>query len=524
MDALTRAAQVVVDPLADTETLVPGGTLIVTVRTFLQPGTPVTVIGATVKAPAGWTVERSDEQEPDDNNPFARMFREKPTATARYRVTAPVDAALTQPYYLAEPRDGDKYRWPPGSPKAMPFASPLLVGDVTLQVGGERVAGDGLAVQLGGERVLVSQAVEFRLADRVRGELRRQINVVPPVAVGLDSPLLIVPLGSKPHQQVVVVRATSFSNQPVTGSLRLRMPKGWTSTPREAPFTLEDTGGQDIRPVHRDGTRIPDGGPPCRRGRGNARADRLFERCPDDCVSTHSNAQDLPASDRGGAGFRSESRAGACRVRHGKRRPGARRASSYGRGRDAARRGDARYRRPVALRSRSSSASARRRHGPTSRPSNARLLQYAARGGTLIVQYQQTDYVARPAPYPAAPPRGPAIHASRTRRRPSRSLRPDHPVFTFPNRITDRGLRRMGAGTESVRRSHVRSRGTCRCSGTSDPGEPSQRGGEVYARGWQGTVRLYRVRLVPAATGGRARRVPAVREPDQPAESNHSVT
>ena len=37
--------------------------------------------------------------------------------------------------------------------------------------------------------------VEFGYADPVRGELRRDVNVVPLVAVGLDSKLLVVPLG-----------------------------------------------------------------------------------------------------------------------------------------------------------------------------------------------------------------------------------------------------------------------------------------------------------------------------------------
>src|SRR6185503_4603139 len=49
---------------------------------------------------------------------------------------------------------------------------------------------------------------------------------------------------------------------------------------------------------------------------------------------------------------------------------------------------------------------------------NGRLIEYMQRGGTLIVQYQQADYASRMLPpYPAGPP--------------------THPVFTFPNTITD---------------------------------------------------------------------------------------
>ena len=82
----------------------------------------------------------------------------------------------------------------------------------------------------------------------MRGELRRDVNVVPRVAVGLDTPLLVVPLGTTPNQQKLVVRATSFSSAPVSGTLRLRLPQGWTSTPAEAPFTLKANGDKTSTP------------------------------------------------------------------------------------------------------------------------------------------------------------------------------------------------------------------------------------------------------------------------------------
>jgi hypothetical protein len=428
-----------------------------------------------VKAPAGWTVERSDEQEPDDNNPFA-LFREKPTATARYRVTAPVDAALTQPYYLVEPRDGDKYRWPPGSPKAMPFASPLVMGEVTLQVGGERVTGDGLAVQLGGERVLVSQPVEFRLADRVRGELRRQINVVPPVAVGLDSPLLIVPLGSKPHQQVVVVRATSFSNQPITGSLRLRLPQGWRSTPREAPFTLKTKGDKTSAPftVTAPASRTA--------GRSAVEAEAtLGQTVLSDDVQTiaypHIQTHRIyrPAS---AAALVFDLKIAPVRVGYI--------MGSGDRVYEALRRmgvdvtlideerlatGDLSSFDTIVVGVRASEAR------PEFVANNGRLLQYAERGGTLIVQYQQYDYVARGlAPFPAEMASRVTDETARVR-----ILAPDHPLFTFPNRITEADF----DGWVQERNLYAFTTFDTRyvpLLESSDPGESPQRGGELYAR------------------------------------------
>ena len=81
--------------------------------------------------------------------------------------------------------------------------------------------------------------MEYRFADRVRGEIRRNVEVVPALTVGLDSRLLVVPSGAAPQQRTMVVRVASQSRQPVSGTLSLTAPAGWTASPAEAPFTLK---------------------------------------------------------------------------------------------------------------------------------------------------------------------------------------------------------------------------------------------------------------------------------------------
>ena len=67
---------------------------------------------------------------------------------------------------------------------------------------------------------------------------------------------------------------------------------------------------------------------------------------------------------------------------------------------------------------------------------NRGLLEYARRGGNLIVLYQTQEYVpSAMAPYPASLPRG-AEEVSEEDA-PVRLLVPDHPVLTVPNRITE---------------------------------------------------------------------------------------
>ena len=67
---------------------------------------------------------------------------------------------------------------------------------------------------------------------------------------------------------------------------------------------------------------------------------------------------------------------------------------------------------------------------------NQRLLEYARRGGHLVVLYQTQEYVpSEMAPYPASLPRG-AEEVSEEDA-PVRLLQPDHPLMTVPNRLAE---------------------------------------------------------------------------------------
>ena len=151
----------------------------------------------------------------------------RPSVT-RYHVTAPADATLTQPYFLVKPRRGSLYDWPADAPQGLPFDAPLLSASVTLTSNGTEFT--------------ITRPVRYRFADRVRGELRRDVNVVPELSVGLDSNLLVVPTSGAPRPQRLVATATSFANRTVTGTLRLVLPAGWTSTPTSAPFSVTSAG------------------------------------------------------------------------------------------------------------------------------------------------------------------------------------------------------------------------------------------------------------------------------------------
>jgi len=109
---------------------------------------------------------------------------------------------------------------------------------------------------------------------------------------------------------------------------------------------------------------------------------------------------------------------------------------------------------------------------------NGRLRQYVERGGTLIVQYQQGDYAERNlAPYPVVAKGNPRVTDETA---PVKMLAPAHPVFTFPNRITADDFNGWVQERNLYAVSDFDKRYTPLLE-TADPGEPPQRGGELYA-------------------------------------------
>ena len=464
-DALVRATEVVVDPLADRETVVQGATVGVTVRTFLPDGSAVKISRASVIASGGWKVDALPlEAGPSaPGQGFGR--RESPTHVMTYRISVPANAQLSQPYYLKDTRQGDVYRWTDSDPKGLPFAPPLLTAEV--------------AMNIGGVDLTVSRPVQYRFADSVRGELRRDVNVVPAVAVGLDSRLIVVPVGTTANQQKLVVRAMSFSSQPVSGTLRLRLPPGWTSTPAETPFALKANGDKTSTPFIVTA--------PARRTAGSfdiaAEAvvgGATFSRDVQVVAYPHIQTHRLywPAT---AAAKVLDLKVAPVKVGYimgsGDEVPDAiRRMGVDVTMLDAAMlaTGDLSRFDTIVVGIRASEAN------PDFVANNGRLIEYMQRGGTMIVQYQQAEYANRMlAPYPASPPTA-ANPRVTNELAPVKILVPTHPAFTFPNKITEVDFSDwvQERNAYAFNMFDTRYVPLLECA---DPGEPPVRGAEVYA-------------------------------------------
>ena len=463
-DALVRASGAIVDPLADQETVVQGGSLVVTSRIFLPQGSNVTIGPETIKTPAGWQVAAaSAEAPPAGGGGFGR--RETPTRADRFTVSVPANAPITEPYYLKAMRAGDVYKWTDGDPKGLPFDPPLLTADQHLAIGGADV--------------VVSRPVQYRYADQVRGELRRDVNIVPRVAVGLDTKLLVVPLGATPNQQKLVVRTTSFSPQPVSGTVRLKLPAGWTSTPAEGTFTLKANGDKTSTPFVVTA--------PARRTAGSfdisaeavvggATFTRDVEVVAYPHIQTHRIYWPATATARV-----VDLKVAPVKVGYimgsGDEVPEAIRRMGVDvtmLDAEALATGDLSRFDTIVVGIRASETN------PDFVANNGRILDYVRNGGTLVVQYQQQEYaIWFLPPYPASPPTA-ANPRVTVEEAPVKILVPTHPAFNFPNKITDADFN----GWVQERNAYAFSMfdpkyvPLLECN---DPGEPPVRGAEVYA-------------------------------------------
>ncbi len=222
--ALQTAAGIVVDALSETETIVAGDATGVSVKIF---GGAAQIKNVSLDAPSGWNVESAAEPKPAGTSFFSRP--EAATSAAYFKITAAAEAEPTQPYWLEKPRRNFTFDWSGNAAaKNAPFQNQLVSASVTMDIASVEI--------------IVSQLVQYRFAVQIRGELRRDLNVVPLVNIALDTNLLIVPASNKSQKQRLVVSVTNNAPRPTKGAAKLDLPDGWTSNPATADFDLQKKG------------------------------------------------------------------------------------------------------------------------------------------------------------------------------------------------------------------------------------------------------------------------------------------
>ncbi len=484
-EAIVLAAGVQIDALADRETVVPGESVLIGAKAYTPHGQTVRVRNLTVRAPDKWTV--SVAEAPKANSP-AFVSREPGIAAAFYDITVPTSWRPTQPYWLADPREGDMFAWN-SEPEAqtLPFQNHPMKLIAELEV-------DGTAIT-------VERPVEYRFADDVRGEIRRNVDVVPSVSVEMDQSMLIVPFSPKEQIAKVAMTITNHSARPMIGSVALNIhaPAEWNYSAARKTFNLTRTGEKTVVPFE---ITIPAGTKPGSYSiSGNAmigealasssmvtiayphiQTRRFYRRA--DVETKVVDLKTAPVK----VGYI---------IGSGDRVPDAIRQMGF----------------DLEIISEGELASGNLSRFDTIvvgirayqvRPdlvaNNNRLLDYARGGGTMIVQYQLPGYAQQKLmPFPTQ--MGPRVVDENA---PITILVPEHPIFNFPNKITqtdfegwvqERNLynfTNFGPEYTGLLEAH-------------DPGDAENKGGLVIARLGKGTyiyVSYSFFRQLPAGVSG----------------------
>ncbi len=412
---------IVIDGVANDARLAPGQTVDVEVTVWNGGADPLRISSV---GPGMPDTEWSAVPVPETADPSGTVAPGA-LSTWKWRVQVPRGAYPTEAYYLRDARRGDLYTWDPdrrGEPIARPFGPDPLTA-----------CGHGA---VNGTVINFCTDVTFREVDLRQGELRRPVMVVPAVSVLLDPPARVLSTSAqRPIPYTVRLAAEQVGG--ISGQVQLQVPAGWRAEPASVPVRFAAPG--EVREVRFTVTA------PANVRAGDhpvsavfvAEDGRRFERGVQMIDYPHVRARPLYHD------AKSVIRAFDVRVPQGLRVAYIEGAGEEGPGflanlgitpelldaEDLAE-GDLDRFDVIVAGSRAYEVRT------DLMAHNRRLLDWVARGGTMIVQYNKYEIVEgnfTPFPITMARPHGRVTDENA----PVRILDPAHPVFTTPNRIND---------------------------------------------------------------------------------------
>ncbi len=206
-----------VEVLADDGIVVPGQDVRVSI-TIGDRGRPVTVSSVTLNGVLSPSACQSGDLA------VAAVYR----CDAAARI--PPDARITKPYWKPLP-NAARYAFEPDAPFGLPFRpTPFRVS---------------FALAAGGTQLNFDRSVQFRYEGReLEGEKRMELAVVPRLSVRVAPSIAIVPAGRGATTAVdreARVTVANHGKGAAQGQVRMDVPSGWTATPAQAVnFTRED--------------------------------------------------------------------------------------------------------------------------------------------------------------------------------------------------------------------------------------------------------------------------------------------
>lgn len=196
-------------------------------RAFVEPGSELRIRGEVVnrcRLPARWLeVVLEDGRQSSRVEPALELPENQPVVRELSWKFAE-DVPYSGPFWLAAPRRGEAYQIP-AQLAGLAENPPVLAARFRIEIGPATIE--------------LARPVRYRYVDRVLGECTRRLEVGPPVAVRLPQSVVLF-TEAKPRPVEVELTAQVA----VQGEVRLVAPEGWRITPSSQPFRFDGPGEQ----------------------------------------------------------------------------------------------------------------------------------------------------------------------------------------------------------------------------------------------------------------------------------------
>ncbi len=232
--ALMAAAGVSFDVRSEDDLLVPGQSSEVRAQLWNGGAYELSVPEVALRTPDGWGVTETSV----DGVSARGSVAPGALATWTFDVELPDAAAISRLYYLREERDGARYRWP-NEPAlwGLPRDPDLVRGDATFTFISN--------AETGNARQTLSTEWRYVGVDPALGEFSKPVLVVPRVSVAVTPAGVTWPQGQTGTRSIsVVVRSEAEGGS--TGDVSIGAPVGWTVEPALQPFELSAAGAERV--------------------------------------------------------------------------------------------------------------------------------------------------------------------------------------------------------------------------------------------------------------------------------------
>jgi LmbE family N-acetylglucosaminyl deacetylase len=215
-ETMALASGLSLEAQAASATVTPGSTLRVNVTAIRRSTAPVTLTGVSLSGVDGAPALNLASVVLADNQP----------GNYTLNVRVPENQPYSQPYWLEQPKDGNLYSVRDPRNIGLAENAPVLEAHFT--------------VKIAGVEMVLTRPVQNRFTDAVYGDVIRPLAVVPPVSIDLTEHSLVF---GDTQARKIEVPIRSNSGKP-SGEARLEVPAGWKVDPAMQHFELGGTGEQ----------------------------------------------------------------------------------------------------------------------------------------------------------------------------------------------------------------------------------------------------------------------------------------